>query len=318
MVPKLIIHGGAGDAIGDEARRGEVRASLMGVIEETYPHLRAGLGAREAVVLAARLLEDDPKFNAGLGSAIQSDGQIRMSASLMDGEAQAFSGVINIQKVRHPIEVADHLQGRRDRVLAAPGTDELARELGVPVFNPMVERRLAEWRVEYGEDFVADAASVVAEGDDRGRGTIGVVAMDGEGMIAAGTSTGGRGFEYVGRVSDSATVAGTYANEWAGVSCTGIGEHIVDAALAARVVVRVTDGLSVMEAMQRSMEESARRRYILGAIAIDRHGAISWGKTSEILLAAWHDGQRVGHTVDMPYEPRVEGRLGVDAGEKGG
>jgi L-asparaginase len=306
MVPKLIIHGGAGSAIKDESRKGTVRESLMRIVDAGYTFLSAGSTARQAVVHTAEMLEDDPNFNAGLGSAIQSDGQIRMSASLMDGEEQSFSGVINIQKIQHPIGVANHLQTMRDRVLAWPGTEELARELELPVFNPMVQRRLEEWRVEYSDEFKKKAANVVAEGDDRGTGTIGVVALDEAGRIAAGTSTGGRGFEYVGRVSDSATVAGNYATRHAGISATGIGEDIVDAALCARVVTRVTDGMTLREALQRSMDECEEREHVLGAIAIDADGNIVWGKTSDILLAAWHDGERCEHTVDIPHEPLVD------------
>ena len=315
MVPKLIIHGGAGSAIKDESRKDAVRDALMRVAEAGYEFLASGVSARQAVVHTAEMLEDSPHFNAGLGSAIQSDGQIRMSASLMDGAEQSFSGVINIQKIQHPIGVANHLQSMRDRVLAWPGTEELARELELPVFNPMVERRLREWRVEYGEEFQKEAANVGAEDDDRGKGTIGVVAIDEQGRIAAGTSTGGRGFEYVGRVSDSATVAGNYATEHAGISCTGIGEHIVDAALGARVVTRVTDGMSLREALKRSMDECEEREHVLGAIAIDADGNIAWGKTSDILLAAWHDGERLDHTVDIPHEPLVDGVGAGDVGE---
>ena len=304
-----MIHGGAGSAIKDTSRKDTVRDSLLRVVETSYEFLESGATARQTVVHAAQLLEDDPSFNAGLGSAIQSDGQIRMSASLMDGESQAFSGVINIQKVQHPIAVANHLQEMRDRVLASPGTEELARELELPVFNPMVERRLKEWRVEHQQDFEREAANVVAEDSDsdRGSGTIGVVALDEQGRIAAGTSTGGRGFEYVGRVSDSATVAGNYATRHAGISCTGIGEHIVDAALGARVVTRVADGATLDEAMMRSLRECQQREHVLGAIAVDADGRLVWGKTSEILLAAWHDGHESGHTVDLPHEMLVDG-----------
>lgn len=308
MVPKLIIHGGAGSAIRDASRKDTVRDALLRVVDASYEFLASGATARQTVVHAAEMLEDNPNFNAGLGSAIQSDGQIRMSASLMDGEAQTFSGVINIQKIQHPIGVANHLQSMRDKVLAWPGTEDIARELELPLFNPMVERRLKEWRVEYKEEFGREAANVVAEDSDKGKGTIGVVALDEKGRIAAGTSTGGRGFEYVGRVSDSATVAGNYATRHAGISCTGIGEHIVDAALGARVVTRVTDGMSLRDALTRSMDECGEQEHVLGAIAIDADGNIAWGKTSEILLAAWHDGEESGHTVDIPHELLVDSR----------
>ena len=92
--------------------------------------------------------------------------------------------------------------------------------------------------------------------------------------------------------------AGNYATAEAAVSCTGIGEDIIDECLAARIVVRVTDGLSLAEAMARSMREAAQRQRDLGAIALDATGAIAWGKTSEVLLAAYHDGQAIGDTLE--------------------
>lgn len=116
--------------------------------------------------------------------------------------------------------------------------------------------------------------------------------------LAAGTSTGGKGFERIGRVSDSAMPAGNYATSNAGVSCTGIGEDIIDECLAPRIVVRVTDGMSLKEAMQRSFGEAHQNKRDLGAIALDVSGAIAWGKTSEILLAAYHDGEKIGDTLE--------------------
>lgn len=136
-------------------------------------------------------------------------------------------------------------------------------------------------------------AGVVAEvSPNARRGTIGVVALDQYGRISAGTSTGGKGLEKVGRVSDSAMPAGNYANSYAGVSCTGIGEDIIDECLAAKIVIRVTDGLSLNEAMEKSMKEAWENKRDLGAIAISRTGNIVLGKTSEILLAAYHDGEK--------------------------
>jgi L-asparaginase len=309
--PRLIVHGGAGSALKDPSRAERVRSALYAVIDPVYESLQAGASAREAVVQGARLLESDPMFNAGTGSAIQSDGQIRMSASLMDGHSHSFSGVINAMGLEHPIALADFLQGERDRVLAGDGTTELMRELGVAPHDPLVERRFRQWIRERGRGFTSEAVDVVAGeagadvDDDRGRGTIGVVALDVDGRLAAATSTGGRGFERVGRVSDSAMPAGNYADEHAAVSCTGIGEDIVDACLAARLVVRVADGMSLEQALQRSFDECTARQQSLGVIAIDRHGHVGWAKTSDILLAAYRVGEEIGDTIDLPVGTRV-------------
>ena len=298
--PKLIVHGGAGSSLSGKGGVDIVRKSLYRIVEEVYELLKTGATATEAVVRGCQLLEDDPLFNAGIGSVLQSDGQIRMSASLMDGEAQRFSGTINVSRVQHPIELAQTLQQQSDRVLSDVGSAELARDLAVPVFDPMTDKRLKEWLSDRDENFERTMADVVAE--PAGHGTIGVVALDSQGRLAAGTSTGGKGFERIGRVSDSAMPAGNYATDRAAVSCTGIGEDIIDECLAAKIVIRVTDGLSLEEAMDRSISEADGNKRDLGAIAIDSTGAISWGKTSEVILAAFHDGENIGDTLEVSRE----------------
>jgi L-asparaginase len=306
--PKLIIHGGAGGHLKSEKGETVVRQALHLVIKEVYALLTAGGSATEAVIKGCQLLEDQPTFNAGTGSVLQSDGQIRMSAALMDGSKQRFSGVINVSRLQHPIELAKFLQGQEDRVLSDYGAAELLRELQVPIYDPLVDIRLQEWMQERDENFDKDMAGVVAEPDlihEPRKGTIGVVALDCNGKIAAGTSTGGKGLERIGRVSDSAMPAGNYADASAGVSCTGIGEDIMDECLAAKVVIRVTDGMSLVEAMNKSMTESRSRQRDLGAIAIASDGTIAWGKTSEVILAAYHDGENIGDTINWNNEQLV-------------
>ena len=301
MQPKLIIHGGAGSSLKGKGGVESVRRSLNQVIEQVYALLKSGAEASDAVVLGCQLLEDDPRFNAGTGSVLQSDGQIRMSAALMDGTSQRFSGAINVSRVQHPIDLASYLQNSPDRVLSDYGSAELLRELQIPLYNPLTELRLNEWMQERQENFVKTMAGVVAEPElveNAGRGTIGVVVLDSQGNLAVGTSTGGQGFERIGRVSDSAMPAGNYATMHAAVSCTGIGEDIIDECLAARIVVRVTDGLSLHEAMKRTFAEAHKNQRDLGAIALDATGAIAWGKTSEVLLAAFHDGEKIGDTLE--------------------
>ncbi|WP_410500301.1 isoaspartyl peptidase/L-asparaginase [Chroococcidiopsis sp. SAG 2025] len=315
--PKVIIHGGAGSSLHGKGGVEAVRRSLYPVIEEVYALLLAGKSACEAVVRGCQMLEDDPLFNAGTGSVLQSDGQIRMSAALMDGIAQRFSGTINVSRVQHPIELALYLQNSPDRVLSDFGAAELLRELQLPSYDPITERRLNEWLQERQENFTKTMAAVVAEvgvGDDADtavvdtsarRGTIGVVVLDSQGKLAVGTSTGGKGFERIGRVSDSAMPAGNYATAHAAVSCTGIGEDIIDECLAARIVVRVTDGMSLLDAMERTFAEATDRQRDLGAIALDASGAIAWGKTSDVILAAFHDGNKIADTLELPVGTQV-------------
>lgn len=306
--PKLIIHGGAGSSLSGKGSVAIVRQSLHRVIEEVYALLRDGARAADAVVRGCQLLEDDPLFNAGTGSVLQSDGQVRMSASLMDGTTLRFSGVINVSRVQNPIDLAKTLQSAKDRVLSDFGATEFARELGFPIYDPKTEKRLKEWWLEHTDQFHRKMADVVAEDvvpEPAGRGTIGVVALDARGCIAVGTSTGGKGFERIGRVSDSAMPAGNYANEFAAVSCTGIGEDIIEECLAAKIVVRVTDGMSLSDAMWRSFAEAESRQRDFGAISLDATGAISWGKTSDVLLCAFHNGEKMGDSLEAEKGTQV-------------
>jgi L-asparaginase len=190
-----------------------------------------------------------------------------MSAALMDGVAGRFSGVVNVEEVEHPIDIAASLGDQEHRVLAGPPATDFARNvLEMSAFDPRTPHRLDEHRSR-----------------ETGRtGTVGAVALDADGSIWAGTSTGGVGYEIPGRMSDSATVAGTYANALAGVSCTGQGEHIVDHAAAARVLTRVCDGMSLAAAVDKTIAEADRQSLDYGLIGLDREGHALAAQTSDM------------------------------------
>lgn len=296
MQPKVIIHGGAGSSLNEKGGLEIVRKSLHQIVNELHGLLLKHANALDVVVRGCQLLEDDSIFNAGTGSVLQSDGQIRMSASLMDGMTHRFSGAINVSRIQHPIDLAKALQASPDRVLSDNGAAEFVRELGLPVYNPLTDKRLNEWLEDRKQNFSRSMANVIAESP--GTGTIGVVVLDSEGKLAAGTSTGGKGFEKIGRVSDSAMPAGNYATGSAAISCTGIGEDIIDECLAAKIVIRVTDGFSMKAAFERSFAEAHEHKRDLGAIGIDANGIIAWGKTCDVILAAFHDGQNIGDSLE--------------------
>lgn len=260
MDSKIIIHGGF---FSESGTNNEVKVAkqeaLTEIIKKSSSYLKTH-SALETVIYAVSLLEDCPLFNAGFGSQIQSDGKIRLSASLMDGKSQKFSGVINIEDVKNAIQVAEKLMSEEDRVLSGSGALEYARQNGFEYFNPETPQR----RKEYEEKLNASI----------GLGTVGCVALDKDGNIAAGTSTGGKGFEIPGRVSDSATVAGNFANSSAGISCTGVGEDIVSAGLSVKIVTRVTDGMSLEDASRKSFEELKPYDGFAGIIGISSTGEI--------------------------------------------
>ncbi len=273
---KLIIHGGAGSLEGNIEREEAIRQSLQSICEKTYAFLLRS-SANEAVIYGIKLLEDDPLFNAGTGSKIQNDGQIRMSAAFMDGQKKSFSGVINIQHVQHPILVAEKLQEYEHTVLSGDMSIQFARESGFPEYDPLTQERFNEFQSKKTGT----------------TGTVGVVALDLNGYISAGTSTGGVGGEIPGRVSDSPTVAGNYANEFAGVSATGIGEHIVNSAVAAKIVTRVEDGMTLESAVDKSIKEGQENDDHFGVICITSAGDIVSSKTKDTVFYSFHDGSGI-------------------------
>lgn len=260
MEHKLIIHGGffSESHTNQEVKQAKQNA-LSEIVRKSYEHLKTHT-ALQTSVYAVSLLEDCELFNAGLGSQIQSDGKIRLSASLMDGSNEKFSGVINIEDVKNAIQVAEKLMSEEDRVLSGSGALEYARQNGFKYFNPETPQR----RMEYKEKLNASI----------GLGTVGCVALDKNGNIAAATSTGGKGFEIPGRVSDSATVAGNFANGFAGISCTGVGEDIVSAGLSVKIVTRVTDGMSLAQASEKSFEELKSFDGFAGIIGVSAAGEV--------------------------------------------
>ena len=267
-VPLILVHGGAGAKAIDEERRRAYVESLKRILEQTYPLLTRGESAVTAVVRAVELLENDPLYNAGLGSKLQSDGKIRMSASLMDGRRLRFSGCVNVEGVKNPIRLARLLQTRRDRVLAEAGARKFAREAGLPFASPLTPRARADFeRLQQGTS-----------------GTVGAVALDLKHHSAAATSTGGRGREYPHRVSDTPTVAANFACRFGAVSVTGVGEEIVEHAVAARICAFLESGLSLKAATQRVLTQVRRNRAQFGWIALDQHGLVQAVTTTKTLV----------------------------------
>ncbi|AMQ00809.1 asparaginase [Pedobacter cryoconitis] len=257
---KLIIHGGffSESSTNQETKKAKQDA-LSEIASLSYTYLQSHT-ALETVAYAVNLLEDNILFNAGLGSQIQSDGKVRLSASIMDGKTQKFAGVINIQDVQNPIRIASLLLNYEDSVLSGEGAIDFARNNKFPYFDPVIPQRLAEFELKLNQQ--------------NNKGTVGCVALDAAGHLAAATSTGGKGFEIPCRVSDSATVAGNYANEYAGISCTGVGEDIVSVALSARIVTRVTDGFSLKDACDKSFRELKAINGFAGVIGITAAGEV--------------------------------------------
>lgn len=273
-VPKLVIHGGCGRFESTRIDFELYHEKLARIIDEGYAFLLQN-SAEETVLHVMRLLEDEEIFNAGTGSKLQRDGRARLSAAYMDGRRNAFSAVINIEKVQHPIDFAFLLSGRKHTVIAGEPATRYARREEFPEHDPVTEMRLEEFHEhKKGET-----------------GTVGAVALDASGLICAATSTGGIGYEVPGRVGDTPTVAGNYATAQCGVSCTGVGEHIVNQAVAARIATRVEDGVALSEAVTRTISAADSLGYRFGLIALDENGRIEIGQTRKAtVLFAAHNG----------------------------
>ena len=268
--PVLIIHGGAGRASKDPKRAERARRKLSEILKSSYEKL-LGTNAVEAVTHAVRLLEDDLEFNAGTGSRLQADGEARLSASVMDGRSGRFAAVINLEKIKNPVLVARALLSETDRVLTGQGAFQFAKKIGLKPSDPRTKEAILNWKK--WKETACD--------------TVGACALDGDGNLASATSTGGRGFETPGRVSDSGMPVANFSDAHCAISATGIGEDIIDEGLAIKIATRVRDGLGLEKAFQRTFREVRSRGRRMGAIGLDRKGNVVWETTTETLLYAW-------------------------------
>jgi L-asparaginase len=276
--PVLIIQGGAGRGYADPRRPARIRRKLTRVLRLAYGKLLK-TSALEAVTYAVKLLEDDPEFNAGTGSQLQADGKARLSASLMDGAKERFAAVINLEKIRNPILVTRALLNEKDRVLAGDGAFRFAKALGLSPSDPRTPEAVRRWKKH----------------KEGGYDTVGACALDRFGNLASATSTGGRGFERPGRVSDTGMPVANFADRRTAASATGIGEEIIDQGLAVKIATRVRDGASLEEAFRRTFQEVKARGHRIGAVGLDSRGNLAYRTTTEVLLWAWRKGRKVRH-----------------------
>jgi L-asparaginase len=320
-LPAIIIHGGAGAYLKTTTRERRLKRgrTLRAAAEVGHRALETG-GARRGVLAAIEELERDPGFNAGYGSRLQRDGVVRVSAALMDGKTQRMSAVYNVKGCLHPSRLADALQSRPDRNLDGEGAALLMQELGVAPEDLRSPGSLERWRklIDGGDQVdreaaIGDAGEADLERARRARlpvpkdldsdappdekdryGTVGAVAAAADGPWAC-TSTGGRGHEAVGRVSDTPTPAGNYACPQVAISATGFGEQILDLNVCGRIAARVLDGLGLEQALRRTFDEVAATGGLLGVIAITDDGHIGYAHTTEACGVAWIDGDGAVH-----------------------
>ena len=230
MKPSLIIHGGAW-SIPDEAVE-DCRAGIERALKAGWKILSGGGAAIDAVEAAIVILEDDPTFDAGIGSHLNRDGRVQLDAIVMDGATLKAGAVAAVERVRNPIRLARCvLEKSEHMMLVGAGAEKFAAENGIPLCKPedlILDRERAAWH-RCLEDSHAAEHHVGHES-----GTVGAVALDTHGHLIAGTSTGGTCCKFPGRVGDSPLIGcGCYADaEAGGVSCTGHGEGIMKIVMA--------------------------------------------------------------------------------------
>ena len=301
---RLLIHGGAGSmrpgGLDPEVER-LARSGLRSALDAGAAILAEGGSAIDAVEEAARVLEEDPSFNAGRGSVLAADGHIELDAAIMEGHTRRAGAVAALRTTRAPISFARHLMDNGPHVfLSGPDADACARSLGLEqVPNrwfevPERRRQLEELLASGGFD------------EDVKYGTIGAVAVDRNGHVAAATSTGGLTAKQWGRIGDSPLIgAGTYADDAAAISATGSGEYFIRTVAAHSVATRVRlGGEAIQQAVDNVLAEIASLGGKGGMIAVTPQGDTAFGFTTPAMYRGLAGPDRTSVAVYPESEER--------------
>ncbi|HVD94846.1 MAG TPA: isoaspartyl peptidase/L-asparaginase [Candidatus Limnocylindria bacterium] len=283
----LVIHGGAG-TIGRSditpEKESEYRAGLERALTAGYEILKRGGSSLDATEAAVRVLEDDPHFNAGRGSVFTSAGTNEMDAAVMDGKTLAAGAVAVLKHVKNPISLARLVMEKSGHVMIdGEGAEAFAKENGVELVDQKYFFTQARWEAlqkikaaEKKRTGGAGKAFIITDQDRHG--TVGAVALDKNGNLAAATSTGGTTNKRPGRVGDSPVIgAGTYANNaTCAVSATGDGEYFIRASVGHDISALIEyRGMSLKDAAQAVLDKVAKLGGTGGLIAIDHEGKMA-------------------------------------------
>lgn len=313
----LVIHGGVG-VIPREQMTSDLELAYLKALEESLrgglEAMRSGGTAVEGVVESIRIMEDSPLFNAGRGSNYTTDGVVSMDASIMVGNTLQAGAVAGVTDVRNPIRLARHVMEACPHVmLSGPGAEAFAREMGIEATPPEffhTDRRWRDLLAAKAREAGGETAPNTVDGDAPGSGrpggrtrapspegpetgTVGAVALDAEGLLVAGTSTGGSANKKWGRIGDSPIIgAGTYAGSHCGVSCTGWGEYFIRHAVAHDIQARMAYlEISLREAAGQVVMErlEAVRKGLGGIVALDREGNVAMTFNTRGMYRGWAD-----------------------------
>ena len=300
--PVLVVHGGAGVVRHDmtPAKEKAIRAAMTEALRDGYAELKAGKSAVDAVTAALVVLEDDPNFNAGKGAVFTHDGRNALDAAIMDGATLRAGAVANVQRVKNPILLARAVMDKTPYVmLSGAGAEEFAQEQGISLVDPSYFRTEQRWQ-QLQKALKEDAAKQPHADEETAKhfGTVGAVALDMQGRLAAGTSTGGMNDKRWGRIGDSSIIgAGTYANSDCAVSGTGWGEFYMRTVAAYEICMKVTQmRIPIKRAAAVVInQEIPSMGGNGGAIALDAQGHISIPFNTDGMYRGWMGADGVPH-----------------------
>lgn len=284
MKPVIIVHGGAKTISEDKAKANQ--QGCLAAVQAGWAILEKGGKALDAVEAAIRVLENDPTFNASIGATLDTEGKVYLDAAIMEGKSLRWGAIAAVERVSHPISVAKKILEEKPVLLVAKGAEHFAEQKQCEMCEPsslITEQQIQEWKKQ---EMAKDRPA-----------TVGCVALDIHGVLAAGTSTGGIENQPPGRVGDTALVgAGLYANSHGACSTTGDGESVIPVALAKTAVdlLRSTPDNGSVEAPE--PEDAAQKaiEYLkeqvpgeAGCILLDSQGRIGWAYNSQDMAVAY-------------------------------
>lgn len=310
----LVIHGGAGTILRSQMtpeKEKEYRDALSVALQKGYAILKNGGSSLDAVEAAVKVLEDDPHFNAGKGAVFTNDGKNELDASIMNGANLAAGAVAGVSTIKNPITAARAVMEKSNHVMmAGAGAEQFARQNGILMVPPSyfyTEERWRSLQKVRKEDSVkteldhsnkkGTSGTYQSRNHDSKFGTVGAVALDAKGNLAAATSTGGMTNKRFGRIGDSPIIgAGTYANNaTCAISCTGWGEYFIRLVMAKSVSDMMEFGKMSLQAAAQEM--IMKRLPALGGdgglIAVDNKGNISMPFNTEGMYRAYMNDQGV-------------------------
>ena len=300
----IMIHGGAGalDNVKDQKTAVRYLESLRRILEHGREIMLLGGSALQAVEACASLLEDDPLFNAGCGSVLNENGRVEMDAAIMDGRNLAAGAVAAIENIANPVQLARQVMTNSEHVLLiGEGALRFADHCGIPripenyFLTPERVEQLKQAKLQH--KLMLDHDSTEQDSEDQKYGTIGAVARDNQGNLAAATSTGGIVNKRMGRVGDSPLIgAGVYAdNDTCAVSATGYGEDFMRTVISKTISDYIEmQGMNAEQATQAGIDYLNRKVSGRGGvIVIDKHGNCAKGYTTKKMIHGWieHGGE---------------------------